>query len=181
MERLIIPAGPADYPEIVALVNSAYRGEMARSGWTHESDFFSGPRTDSQSLAESLGGAYPSMMLCLRRQPAGPILACVYLKKKQAESGGGTSCYVGMLTVAPDSQALGLGRIMLEESERQARMWDAEHMVIQVLFMREPLIAWYERRGYRRTGETVPFPYETAKGAGALREDLHFIILKKSF
>ena len=47
--------------------------------------------------------------------------------------------------------------------------------------VRDTLIAWYERRGYHRTGETEPYPYGDNRFGTPLREDLEFAILEKRF
>ena len=48
-----------------------------------------------------------------------------------------------------------------------------------VVHVRESLISWYERRGYRRTGETRPFPYADTRYGTPTRPDLVFIVLEK--
>jgi hypothetical protein len=53
-------------------------------------------------------------------------------------------------------------------------------MEMGVIAQRTELIAWYERRGYRRTGETWPFPYHELIEGRALRDDLYFVVLRKA-
>jgi hypothetical protein len=48
-----------------------------------------------------------------------------------------------------------------------------------VLAPQEALIAYYERRGFRRTGETRPFPADP-RYARPLRDGLRFVVLEKS-
>nr|WP_281251691.1 GNAT family N-acetyltransferase [Erythrobacter donghaensis] len=69
-----------------------------------------------------------------------------------------TLAYLGMLCVSPDLQSGGLGRLLLDAAEHCAREQGIAAMEMTVIDSRESLIAWYERRGYRRTGETRPFP-----------------------
>ena len=45
------PATPADVSALHALVESAYRGDSARRGWSHEADLLDGQRTDQAALA----------------------------------------------------------------------------------------------------------------------------------
>jgi ribosomal protein S18 acetylase RimI-like enzyme len=73
-----------------------------------------------------------------------------------------------------------VGRQVLAEAERIARdEWAATNMIMTVIAQRAELIAWYERRGYRRTGETQPFPYGNARYGIPLRPDLVFAVLAK--
>ncbi len=176
---IITDAGNSDLPGIADLVNSAYRGESARLGWAHEGDIIGGQRTDVESLARDLNGPRPSTILCLREQEGGPILACVFLELVVAPDEG-ARCYLGMLTVEPTLQDRGLGRIMLEAGERQARAWGASMVTMTVIHLRDTLIAWYERRGYRRTGETQPFPYGDPRFGLPRRDDLYFVVLEKT-
>ncbi len=176
---IIAPASHAELPEIARLVNSAYRGDSARQGWTHETDFLGGQRTDADALAEELGGPNPATILVLRETDAGPILACVLLEQVQG-SHAVRRCYLGMLTVAPAVQARGVGRALLESAEDFARKAGAQIIVMTVIFLRDSLIAWYERRAYARTGETKPFPYGDERIGLPHRDDLHFVVMEKA-
>lgn len=169
-------AGPDDLPAVAALVNSAYRGESSRRGWTTEADLIEGQRTDATSLAEDLAATPGARLLVLRDEPAGPLLASVWLEPV----GEGETWYLGMLTVRPDLQSRGLGRDLLSQAERAARQAGARRIRMSVISVREELIAWYERRGYAPTGETRPFPYGDARLGEPLRDDLRFVILEKA-
>lgn len=176
---IIAPASVADLPEIARLVNSAYRGDGARQGWTHETDLLGGQRTDAQTLTEELSGPNPATILALRESAGSAILASVLLE--QVQGGHGVRrCYLGMLTVAPAVQAQGVGRVLLEAAENHARSMGAQVIVMTVIFLRDSLIAWYERRGYARTGETKPFPYGDERFGLPHRPDLHFVVLEKA-
>ena len=166
----ITEAQPSDLDEIVNLVNAAYR---SGEGWTHEADLIDGRRTSRDDLERELSSPDPSIILCLRAHETGPIRACVLLRRK------GDYVYLGMLSVAPDAMDQRLGRKLLEYSEAQAKTWGASRVVMTVLDVRQTLIAWYERRGYRRTGESIPFPYDN-KGLGKPRlANLAFAVLEK--
>jgi len=167
---LITEAQPSDLDEIVNLVNAAYR---SGEGWTHEADLIDGQRTSREDLERELATPEPSVILCLRVSHTSPIQACVLLRRK------GDYIYLGMLSVAPDAMDQGLGRKLLEHSEARAKAWGATHVVMTVLDVRHTLIAWYERRGYRRTGESIPFPYDN-KGLGNPRiANLAFAVLER--
>lgn len=48
-----------------------------------------------------------------------------------------------------------------------------------VIEQRSELIAWYERRGFHRTGDYSPFPYGDERFGIPLRPDLRFEKLTK--
>ncbi len=144
-------AAEADIPALTALVESAYRGEASRAGWTTEADLLEGQRTDPEGVAAVVRDP-KSILLAVERD--GALVACCQLEHRGAEA------YFGMFAVSPLLQGGGVGRAVLAEAERTVRAeWGAERMRMQVIRQRAELIAWYERRGYRRTGELSPFPY----------------------
>jgi N-acetylglutamate synthase-like GNAT family acetyltransferase len=164
-------AAEADIPAIVALVESAYRGESGRRGWTTESDLLDGQRTDAADVADAI--ARPdSRVLLLERD--GRLLACCHLERK------GEAAYFGMFAVDPAQQTGGLGKRLLGEAERQASQdWGCRLMEMTVIVQRQELIAWYERRGYHRTGNYKPFPYGQERFGIPRRDDLRFEVLVK--
>lgn len=151
-------AQPADAPAIRALVERAYRGDSARAGWTHEADLLGGDRTSLDEVSAII--AAPDKFAVLG-ELAGTLAASVTV----TDLGDGR-CYLGMLAVDPALQAGGLGRALMAEAEAQAvRRFGARLMEMTVIARRAELIAYYERRGYRRTGETRPFPMEVPEAA----------------
>lgn len=173
---IVDTATEIDLDEIAALVNSAYRGESSRVGWTTEADMLGGQRTDPQSLRDELKNS-DRRILCLRDEKTKCLLGCVMLERFADQ--GAVSCYVGMLTVQPGQQARGLGKSLLSHAEGFARQWGASKIVLHVIHVRHELIAWYERRGYCKTGEAHPFPYGDERFGVPKRPDLHFITLAK--
>ncbi len=170
----ISPATQADIPLLNQLVNSAYRGDSSRRGWTTEADLLDGIRTDEESLRAMLRN--PKAIL-LKYEADGQLLGCVYLEKKGDESEN-ASLYLGMLTVSPDAQAGGIGNRLLAAAEQQARDWQCRIIRMTVIPQRHELIAFYERRGYRTTGETEPFPMNDTR-FGLPKQPLSFIVLEK--
>ena len=165
-------AGARDVPAIVALVESAYRGDASRAGWTTEADLLDGNRTDVQAV-ESLLAAPGSAMLLAEADDQ--LAASCHLDRR-----AGAEVYLGMLAVQPSGQGQGWGRQILAEAERIARLdWEASTMTMTVIAQRQELIAWYQRRGYVPTGETKPFPYGDDRGGIPRRSDLHFVVLAK--
>jgi len=164
-------AGPADVPALVALIESAYRGEASRGGWTTEADLLDGQRTDPEGVMDVITG--PSSRLVVAESDGEP-LACFQLEDR------GGHAYFGMFAVRPGLQGSGVGRAALAEAERIAVAdWGASELQMTVLIQREDLIGWYERRGYRRTGERRPFPYGDERFGVPRREDLEFELLVK--
>lgn len=167
LERAI----PADLPTLHALVERAYRGETARAGWSHEADLLTGDRTSVAELQSFLDAG--DHLLVWRDH--GTIRACVRLVPLNAEQ-----VYLGMLTVDPSLQGDGLGKRLLAAAETYARdVLGAERMEMQVFSRRRELLSFYDRRGYRPTGEKRPFPYEEWPHAGAQFDDLEFTVLEK--
>lgn len=162
----------ADIPALHALIESAYRGEASRAGWTTEADLLEGQRTDPDELAAIIAAQDQGLLIGER---GGDALACV--KYQWLSKGVG---YFGMLSVQPGLQSAGLGRRMVEAAERLlVERHGARRVRIQVFPQRETLIAWYQRLGYALTGETASFPYGDARFGLPRREDLHFVILEK--
>lgn len=152
----IVPAAPSPEAtqEIVNLVNAAYRGETAAQGWASEAHVLLGQRLDRDMLHEMLSGTHQALLV-LRDREGGPILGCVHV--------GATAdpmiWHLSMLTVDPARQADGLGRLLLSHAEEYLRAQRARRVSITVIWLRDTLLAWYERRGFRPTGRTEPFPY----------------------
>ncbi|MBK9161162.1 MAG: GNAT family N-acetyltransferase [Nitrosomonadales bacterium] len=165
-------AAPADAADIVALVNSAYRGDSSRAGWTTEADLLGGQRTDTDEIARLIAQDGSAMLLYMRGDG---IVGSVHVAREDA-----ATAYMGMLVVRPVLQGKGLGGLLMAEAERFVRdEWGAARVRMQVIMLRHELIAWYGRRGYRRIGERKPFPYGDPRFGLPKVEGLVFEVLEK--
>lgn len=166
---MISTAGLNDIPELTMLVNSAYRGDASRKGWTTEADLLDGElRTDEPSLSQLLKN--PDAVM-LKFVSGDHITGCVYLEKQA------NALYLGMLSVSPISQAQGIGKQLLSAAEEYARQQGCDCIAMTVISLRTELIDWYERHGYKRNGATKPFPED--KRFGKARQPLQFFVLEK--
>jgi ribosomal protein S18 acetylase RimI-like enzyme len=163
----------AELPELVDLVNAAYRSE---GGWTNEIGLVDGRRVTLDALRSEIAGA-PDIRIYLLREPP-ELLACIRVEDDR-DVHGEPICLISMLAVRPGRQDAGLGRQMLEFAESEGRTRGARAARMTVVSIRTSLIAWYERRGYRRTGETEPFPYDDARFGRPQQPGLEFIYLQK--
>jgi len=169
MSVIIEPAVPGDAEVLGQLVNSAYRGETSKGGWTTEADLLDGTRTDAAAIAELI--LDPDTTI-LKYAEDGEILACVELKV------GGSKLYLGMLTVRPHLQGRGIGKMLLERAEAEARSKGCTSIFMTVISARAELISWYVRHGYCETGERKPFEF-TDPRFGQPRKPLEFVVLEK--
>ena len=169
---LFRPAGAGDVARVVELVESAYRGEVSRAGWTTEADFLEGRRTGADDIESILANPQSRILLAERD---GELLACANVAIEDGEG------YFGMFSVKPGRQSEGLGKLVLAEAERiAAHEWGCRKMRMTVIDIRDELMSFYERRGYHRTGIRKPFPYGDERFGIPLRDDLRFEILEKA-
>ncbi|CAN8104273.1 unnamed protein product [Discula destructiva] len=177
-------ATPTDVPALLLLVRSAYRAD-ASPGWTTEADLVADDRIDEAGLLQKINEPHGQILLAVAKElgEAGDeeqLLACCEVVRKPAPS---KSAYLGLFSVRPTLQNGGIGRRVLAEAERVALgEMGAGVMEMWVLWMREELIAYYERRGYAVSeGEKVPFPYaHLVNPREGLRKDLYFVVLRKA-
>ncbi len=162
-------ATESDIPDLVELINSAYRGDSSRKGWTTEADILEGIRIDADGVREII--ADPNAGLHIFSYPGEGLVSCVYLKEKPDH------LYLGMLTVRPNLQAGGLGKYMLHYAETLARQQGKSAVKMTVINIRTELIAWYNRHGYLPTGETEP--WIDGEHIGDRKAEIAFIVLAK--
>lgn len=159
-------ATAADGPALLDLVQSAYRGEASRAGWTTEADLLDGTRTTVDLLEVDL--AEPATTFLVAEDAHGLLACCAVTNRANA------TAYFGTFAVRPRAQGSGIGTRMLAAAEEHARAAGATRMEMTVLAQRSDLLAWYARRGYQATGATSPFPYGDERYGTPLRDDLAF-------
>lgn len=164
------PAVEADADIIAALVNSAYRGDSSRQGWTTEADLLQGSRIFAPEVRELIATPHSVILLCLQGDD---IIGCVNLEKTEG------AAYLGMFVVRPVLQGNGIGKQFMQTAEQYAQeLWGIQKIWMTVISVRKELIAYYERRGYARTGRFKPFPSDNGKEQ-MLVENLQFEEMEK--
>lgn len=158
-----------DVEVLEMLINSAYRGDSSRKGWTTEADLLSGIRIDKESLQKILTS---DDSIILKLTEKGKVVGCVNLLSKDK------TLYLGMLTVSPTKQQRGIGKKLLTESEAYALENGYKEIEMTVISKRIELITYYERRGYQKTDEIRPFPKDELR-FGKPKTDIEFIVLIK--
>jgi len=171
---LLNRAVEADFAEIIALVNLAFRGSGPSASWNLEEGIMEGQRLDESLLREDLAAKPAAFLLTHRDEAIGTLLGTVWL-----EPGKNGVWGLGLLTVRPDLQNKQLGRALLTAAEGFAKKRGAQRIRMTVLNVRKTLIAWYERRGYSLTNATQPFPNGDELFGRPLRTDLHFVVLER--
>lgn len=166
----ITEASIADVPALCALVNSAYRGDTSRKGWTTEADLLDGIRVDEEMLLQYLKEPHSTILTCTN--DTDNITGCVYLKEQHEQ------LYLGMLTVSPELQAKGIGKALLKASEIKAIEKGCKSIVMTVITKRNELIDWYKRQGYVETGDKQPFP--ASERFGKPKMELEFVVMQKT-
>ena len=170
MESLNIrKASLDDLAAIVDLVNIAYRSKEIQ-GWTSESDIVVGDRIDHEQLKQLIHMKNSFIFLDLNVDKS--IIGTVHL---QVEQGVG---YIGLLTTHPKIQNRGIGKILLQYAEDYCfKNYGINSFEISVLSTRVELIDFYERRGYRFTGQVDSYPIE--KKVGTPLMDIQILYFKK--
>jgi ribosomal protein S18 acetylase RimI-like enzyme len=170
------PAATTDVDAVVALVQSAYRGDASRAGWTTEADLIEGQRTDAAMVAETLDRSDARILLA-EHPETGRLMACAEIAEYRGPGGGG---YFGMFAVDPALQGRGVGAAVLDEIERiVAHELGHDRLVLVVISLRTEMIDLYARRGFIPTGEMHAFPYGDERYGRPVRDDLELLVMAK--
>jgi GNAT superfamily N-acetyltransferase len=163
-------AQPKDVSALVSLMDNAYRGEGSKQGWTSEADLFIGnKRTDTETVTKLINK--PGSVFLKYTNKDDVIEGCVYLHQK------GSKLYLGMFSVVPSAQGKGIGKKLLNAADEYAKEQHCALIYMTVITVREELIAWYEKNGYKRTGKMLPFPVDEKFGIPT--QPLEMIVLEK--
>lgn len=160
-------------PAFHALIEASFRGSGSQKGWCSEAEYFTSARISSEEMLAKF--SHPDSTLFEGYDATGALVTCCELLKKDA-----ATCYFGMFAVDPTKQGGGIGNYVLNAAEEFAREeLGCKRMEMQVIASRDTLIAYYSRRGYVRSKESRPFPYELFDKGSILRDDLCFAVLEK--
>ena len=159
-----------DISALVSLMDNAYRGERSKQGWTSEADLFIGNKRTDEETVTKLINKPGSVFLKYTNEDEG-IEGCVYLHKKESK------LYLGMFSVAPSAQGKGIGKKLLNAADEYAKEQHCSLIYMTVITVREELIAWYEKNGYKRTDRVLPFPVDERFGIPT--QPLEMIVLEK--
>ena len=159
-----------DISSLVTLMDSAYRGEASKQGWTSEADLFIGnKRTDEATLYKLI--TKPGSVFLIYTNDKGIIEGCVYLHQKEQR------LYLGMFSVSPSAQGKGIGKKLLAAADDYAKEQNCYSIYMTVITVRTDLIAWYEKKGYQKTGRVLPFPVDERFGIPT--QSLEMMVLEK--
>lgn len=148
---------PADIPEIVRVINAAYRVE----------DFFiDGNRTDAEEIGTRMSDPTVRFFVV---DGTGPnvIAACVIVDVHDLHG------HFAMLSVDPPLQGNGLSRVLLNAVEEHCRGAGCEALDLEIVNLREELPAFYRAMGFVPI-DIAPFP-DTRK----LTRDAHLVVMSK--
>lgn len=169
MAEQITKASLGDVPTLNKLINSAYRGEESKKGWSTEADMLDGTRIDEAALRDLIQKADTTF---LKYEEDGVLLGCVELRMEK------NKLYLGTLSVNPNIQNKGIGKKLLYAGEEYARKLGCSTMRMTVIDGRQALMDWYVRHGYSFTGERMPFVVPDERW-GIPKQKLEFVVLEK--
>lgn len=161
----------ADSAAIADLVNSAYRGDSSKSGWTTEAHLLDGQRTDADEIKQKIEDRNSFILTARENQEL--IGSCELIANAET-----SELYFGMFTIKPVLQNKGLGKAFLEQVEKIAKQWKLKKITMTVITLRTELIEYYKRRGFKVTDEYIPFPTEERFGIPKVK-DLQMVYLVK--
>jgi len=153
------------------LVNSAYRGQESKNGWTTEAEILDGIRIDEQALEVMLARAGVTILKGIDGN--GEILGTVCLEVRSHD------LYLGMFAVSPFAQGNGIGKFLLAAAEKHAAENNCSRIVISVIMSRVELIAWYKRHGYTATGGSIAFEEIDGRFGDPKVPDIRLIEMEK--
>ena len=168
-------ARQTDAPALVDLIERAYRSEETAGAWNSEAHLLRGPRTSLSEISALIARDDARFLIA---EHDGHIVGCCLVQGLSQPSQPVNAAYFGMFAIDPGFHGGGLGKRLIAEAERRVReLWGANQMVMTVINLRTALIGWYERRGYRLTGASLPFPF--SETSGETTRDFHLVEMRK--
>ena len=165
-------AALGDAAHLQQMVESAFRAEDSRPEWTADMALGERFRLDVGEMVEQI--SKPDGTILIATDEDNAFVASVNVTKRSADL-----ARISMLAVVPHHQRGGIGRQVLDHAENYCQQtWGVKKIGLNALSTRQQLIAWYTRRGYKKTGELTLFPYDRIEGL-SLPDDLCFVELKK--
>lgn len=158
-----------DVSAITRLLNSAYRGEVSKKGWTTEEHLIGGDTRSTDQLTADTMNEKASVFL--KYVDNSEITGCVNLQQH------GEKIYLGMFSVAPWHQGGGIGKEILKAAEEYSLSINCHIIYMSVISVRTELINWYMRHGYEDTGIRKPFIEDGITGKHKM--PLQFMFLEK--
>jgi ribosomal protein S18 acetylase RimI-like enzyme len=189
-------AEASDVDALEQLLNRCYR---QAEGWTNEADLVGGIRTTKDELLAVINDPkhyvfiYPKTTTSERDgKETGELLGCIAVDIKDDvatnQHAGNQKAYIGMFAVLPELQGLGVGHQILQAAETfaqrhlqantQTPAQNPARLTMSILSHRPELLAYYQRRGYRLNGNSMPFPVDGNNGEPK-RQDLELLELEK--
>jgi len=189
-------AEASDVDALEQLLNRCYR---QAEGWTNEADLVGGIRTTKDELLAVINDPkhyvfiYPKSTTSERDgKETGELLGCIAVDIKDDvatnQRAGNQKAYIGMFAVLPELQGLGVGHQILQAAETfaqrhlqantQTPAQNPARLTMSILSHRPELLAYYQRRGYRLNGNSMPFPVDGNNGEPK-RQDLELLELEK--
>ncbi|WP_240007321.1 GNAT family N-acetyltransferase [Pseudaquidulcibacter saccharophilus] len=166
-------ANANDIARIEYLVETTYRGEDSKKGWTTEFNLLAGTRLQKGEIAAALADKANQFFVAERDN----IVVGVICVNKN-----GDWIEFGKFSVDPEMQGLGIGKMLIAKVEDFVRnIWGADKLKLSVISIRKELVDFYARYGFKDTGQRIDFikihPYVELKDGVS---DFEVIIMEKS-
>ena len=142
-----------DAPAITSLINRAFVAEQP---------YISGERINAQGVRELL-----SKGMFLLSEDDGVLVACLFIEKR------GERAHLGLVSVDPQRQAMGMGSHLMAAAESHCRSAGFQEMELRFIHARAELQRFYESLGYAATGITE-FP-----DPSRMKVPFHFVQMVK--
>lgn len=166
---------------VVDLVNECYRGNK---NWTNESHLVSGDRLTDKELCKEVQDMTMLVAVLMRGNEEEAIIGCIktgIVHKTVVGALDVPAGYIGTFAVKPAYGSKGLGTRLLNAAEAFCRSQGATRMVLDVLSVRNEIMAWYKRCGYTLSSSSVPAADVIKRCGGELLVACDFVVMCREF